>query len=240
MIRRPKWTVSTSSSLTALGALALIVVVAIAPIQSSVALLANTGVANQNPIHGGALDLKLSERGPATQDSTTDEISADVVSDTWEDRTHNTLGTDNVSNTLEVDNSASTLAANVVNITISYTENDSDANDGNAVNTSRTLEVTAFSYAGNDLTDTELTDQNGNGRLDVDDLTRGSNAENLSTLTGIAAGQTAQVTFAVSGSTGLISGVGSSDGVDITVELRVQTRSFADIDHSTNNTIQYG
>lgn len=231
---------STSSSLTALGVLALIVVVAMAPIQSSVASLANTGVANQNPVHGGTLDLKLSERGPATQDSTTDELSADLVSDTWEDRAHNTLGTDNVSNTVELNNSASTLAASVVNITISYTENDSDANNGNAVNTSRTLEVTAFSYDGNDLTNTELTDQNGNDRLDVDDLTRGSNVENLSTLPGIAAGQTTQVTIAVSGSTGLISGVGSSDGVDITVELRVQTQGFADTDHSMNNTIQYG
>lgn len=231
---------STSSSLTALGALALIVVVAIAPIQSSVALLANTAVANQNPVHGGTLDLKLSERGPATQDSTTDEISGDLVSDTWEDPTHNTLGTDNVSNTLEIDNSASTLAASMVNITISYTENDSETDDGNAVNTSQTLEVTAFSYDGDDFTDTELTDQNGNGRLDVDDLSRGSNAENLSTLTGIAGGQTAKVTIAVSGSTGLIGGVQSGDGIDITVELQVQTRSFADTDHSTNNTIQYG
>lgn len=231
---------NTSFPWTALGVLALIVVVAISPIQSSVALLANTGIADQNPIHSGALDSKLSEQGPATQDSTTDGISADIVSNTWEDQAHNTLGTDNVSNTLEVNNSASTLTANVVNITISHTENDSDANDGNAVNTSRTLEVTAFSYDGDDLTDTELTDQNGNGRLDVDDLTRGSNAENLSTLTGIAAGQTAQLTIAISGSTGLISGVESGDGVDIIVKLRVQRRSFADTDYSTNNTIQYG
>lgn len=230
----------TSSSWTALGTLTLIMVVVVTPVHSSAALLANTGVANQNSVHGGSLDLKLSERGPATQGSTTDEISADIVYATWEDPTHNTLGTDNVSNTLELDNSASTLAGGIVNITISYTENDSDANDGNAVNTSRTLEVTAFNYDGNDLTDTELTDQNGNGRLDVDDLTLGSNAGNLSALGGLRAGQTARLTIAVSGETGLISGVESSDGIDIIVDLRIQTRSFVDTDRSTNNTIRYG
>lgn len=225
-------------------ALALLVVsgglaVALVAVPSSGAFYADTGASDRNAVQGESLDGKLDERGPTNgQDSTTDETGADAVRDTWEDRTHDTLGRDNVSNTLTVNNSESTLAADRVDVAVEYAENDSGGTGGNAVNASKTLAVTAFAYAGEDLTGM-LADENGNGQLDVDDLTRGSNVDALTGLSGVAAGGTANLTVAVSGVTDLIEGVGAGDGVDVTVTITLRN-GFRDADVSTNNTIRYG
>ncbi|MFC7194313.1 hypothetical protein ACFQL4_06000 [Halosimplex aquaticum] len=200
----------------------------------------NGAAGNQNAVQGGTLDLKLAETGPTNgHGSTTDESGADAVADTLEDLNHDALGAHNVTNTLTLQNGASSLTADQVDIAVDFAENDSDADDGNAANTASTLEVTAFHYAGTDLTASELTDENGNGILDVEDLTLGSNPSTLSGRTGIGVGGNRDLTIALSGSSDLISGVGSTDGVDITVTLTVRTTGFGDPDASTSNTIQY-
>lgn len=234
---------TASSSLVALGVLLFLIslglAVVVTPPQSG-AFFANTGSASQNAIQGGVLDLKLTESGPTNgEGSTTDESEVDTVYDTWEGTAHDSLGGDNVSNTLTLDNNASTVDATRVNITVTFAENDSSTNDGNVPNTSRTMEVTGFKYDGTNLVGSELTDQNGNGQLDVEDLTLGSNADNLSSLSGVAADESTTLTLYLSGSADLIAGVGSGDGIDITVAIRVHASGFTDADRSVNNTIQY-
>lgn len=227
----------------ALGALCLVMNLGLAAVITPLyagAYLTNTGIASQNAVHGGVLDLKLSETGPTNgEGSTTDESGVDVAHDTWEDTAHDTLGADTVSNTLEVSNAASTVRAARVNVTITFDENDSSSDDGDAPNASRTIEVTSFEYGGTDLIGSELTDQNGNGRLDVEDLTLGSNAKNLSSRSGLAAGGSTGLLIELSGSADLINGVGTEDGIDIAVTVRVYARSFTDVDRSMDNTIQY-
>lgn len=231
------------SSVTALCALCLATSLGLAagvtPLPSG-AFSTNEGVANQNGVHGGVLDLKLTETGPTNgEGSTTDESGVDVARDTWEDTAHDALGTDTISNTLELDTATSTVGADRVNVTIAFAENDSDADDGNAANTSRTIGVTAFEYGGTDLIGSELTDRNGNDRLDVEDLTLGSNAKNLSDRSTLAAGESVNLSIDLSGSADLIDGVGSGDGVDVTVTIRVYANSFTEADRSVDNTIQY-
>lgn len=232
-----------SSPFIALGALFFSISLGLAVlvgIPQSGAFLTNAGAANQNPIHGGVLDLKLTETGPTNgEGSTTDESAVDIAHDTWEDTAHDALGGDNVSNTLTLDNNASTVGATRVNISVSSGENDSDTNDGNAPNTSQTIEVTGFVYGGTDLAGNELTDQNGNSQVDVEDLSLGTNVENLSSLSGVAAGDSTTLTIHLSGSADLIAGVGSGDGIDITITVRVHARSFTEADRSVNNTIRY-
>lgn len=227
----------------AVGALWLVlnlgVAVVVGPLPSG-AFLANAGVADQNAVDAGVLDLKLNETGPTNgQGSTTDESGIDVAHDTWEDTDHDALGSDLVSNTLELDNAKSTVGSDRINVSVTFSENDTDADDGNAPNTSRTVEVTTFEFGGTDLVGSELTDQNGNDRLDVEDLTLGSNPQNLSERSGLAAGASTNLTIELSGSADLIAGVGSGDGIDVTIEIRVHARSFTEADRSVNNTIQY-
>lgn len=196
---------------------------------------ASTGIA----MHGGVLDVKLNETGPATQDSTTDEHNVDVVTDTWEDLDHSTDGSDTVSNTLAVNNSESSLAANTVDLTVSYVENDTGlGSSGNPDDTATTIGVTAFVYNGSDLVGTELTDLNDNGKVDVHDLTSGTNAQNLSSLTGVAAGESVSLTIRLSGSAGLLDNP-SGDGIDITVDVQCADQSFRDTDVARNSTIRY-
>lgn len=202
--------------------------------------LADSAVANQNVVDVGVLDLKLNETGPTNgEGSTTDETGIDVAHDTWEDTNHDALGNDVVSNTLEMNNSISTIGSERVNVSVLFSENDTDVDDGNAPNSSRTVEITTFEFGGTDLVGSELTDQNDNGRLDVEDLTLESNAQNLSERSGLAAGASTNLTIEMSGSADLVAGVGSGDGIDLTIEIRVHAHSFTEADRSVNNTIQY-
>lgn len=212
---------------------------ALVGVPGSAAFYTDTDAADGNALDGGSLDPKLTESGPTNgYESTTDENESDVVYDTWEDTAHDTLGTHNVSNTLTISNAESTLSAEQVDIVVEYAENDSSSGDGNSMNTSRTIVVEAFAYAGEDLTGT-LSDENGDGNLDLDDLTRGSNVDALSGLSGVSTGGTANLTVAFSGTADLIDGVGSGDGVDVTVTIRGANTGFADADVSKNNTIRY-
>lgn len=214
-----------------------LVVTGTPPLQSG-AFLSDGATAGNNAVASGVLDLKLTETGPGTQGSTSDESSADSVVDTWEDHAHDTLGNDNVSNTLALDNAASSLAVDRVGFVVSYVENDSGGTVGNPGATARTINVVEFTYDGVDLT-TALDDTNGNGRLDLQDLTNESDDE-LSNRSGIAVGATANLSVTLSGDTGLLSGVGSGDGVDVTIEVRVEGNEYVELDISRNNTIQYG
>lgn len=216
-------------------------VVALTGIPISWASYADADASDRNTLQAGSLDLKLAESGPTNgQGSTTDENGSDTVYHTWEDTNHDTLGGDTVTNTLTLNNSRSTLGIEHVNITVEYAENDGpDGSGGNAMNTSRTIEVTEFTYAGNDLT-ANLSDANGDGSLDVDDLTRDANADALSGLAGVQNGGTVNLTASFSGATDLIDGVSTDDGVDITVTVNGSKRSYVDADVSEHNTIRYG
>lgn len=218
----------------------LLVVLVVAAVASppALAFVADTDASTGNTVEAGVLDLALTEAGPATQESTTDESGADLVTDTWEDTSH--TDSDTVNNTLVLENNRSSLAAGV-NVTVSYAERDGSLGTaGNADNTSRTVKVVEFVYDGTDLVGTEIADENGNGRVDVEDLTLGETATNLSSLPPIAAGGTANLTIALDGNVALLDGVGSDDGVDIRFDVRAEASSFGDPDRSADNTIVYG
>lgn len=211
----------------------------VAPPLASGASFADVTYAGANTVDGGTIDVKLAEVGPASAESTTDESGADVVRETWGDTTHDTLGNDNVSNTLLLDNAESSAAASRVNVTVTFVENDSDANEGNELETARTIEVLEFEHNGTDLTAETLTDQNSNDRLDVEDLTLGSNAENLSSLPGMGPDESQDLRAVFSGSADFLSGVGSGDGIDVTVAIQVRGRGYSEADESRGNAIQY-
>lgn len=207
----------------------------------AVALYFDADDSSLNTVEGGVLDLKLSELGPATQSSTTDEALVDSATDTWEAPNHATDGSESVSNVLNLNNSQSSLAADRINLTVSFVENDDTLGSaGNAPNTSRTVKVAEFSYAETDLLNSSIADENGNGRIDVEDLTLGETATNLSSLSGIAANESKALAVTFSGRAALLGGVGTDDGIDITVTIRSDAVSFRDVDETTNNTIRYG
>ena len=219
---------------------AVCVLVAVSTAPGAVALFTDADASTANTVEGGTVDLKLSEVGPTTQDSTTDETMEDAVADTWEDLTHDeTLGEPPVNNTLTLDNSRSSLDANRVNATVSYAENDTTlSTSGNADETARTIEINEFVYDGTDLVGAKIADENGNGRVDLEDLTLGDTRRNLSSLSGVASGSSVDMTVSFEGERDLLTGVGAGDGVDITVEIRAHA-SFVDRDVSRNNTIRY-
>lgn len=216
------------------------VLVAVSTAPGAVALFTDGDASTANTVEGGTVDLKLSEVGPATPDSTTDETMEDAVADTWEDLNHDkTLGEPPVNNTLRLDNARSSLDANRVNATVSYAENDTTLSiSGNADETARTIEINEFVYDGTDLVGAKIADENGNGRVDLEDLTLGDTRRNLSSLSGVASGSSVDMTVSFEGERDLLTGVGGGDGVDITVEIRAHA-SFVDRDVSHNNTIQY-
>lgn len=209
------------------------------PPATTAAFLGDRGVSGQNRAHGGTLDVKLDETGPANQDSTTDESGADVVHDTWEDLDHSTDGSDVVNNTLAVNNTASSLDARTVNVSVSFAENDTSlGTGGNANDTATTIGVEAFVYDGTDLVGTDLTDQNGNGKVDVSDLTFGSNAANLSALSGVGSTDSVSLTVRFSGTAGLLDSP-SGDGIDLSFAVRGTRASLVDEDTAVDSTIRY-
>jgi hypothetical protein len=216
------------------------VLVAVSTAPGAVALFTDGDASTANTVAAGTLDLKLSEVGPATQDSTTDETKEDAVADTGDDLTHDeTLGEPSVNNTLTLDNSRSSLDANRVNVTVSYAENDSAVGTpGNADRTARRIQINEFVYNGTDLVGSKITDENGNERIDIEDLEFGDTKRNLSSLSGVASGSSVDMTVSFEGERDLLTGVTGGDGIDITVEVRAHA-SFVDRDVSSNNTIRY-
>lgn len=226
---------------TAAVVFVLVTVAVVGPPLSTSAFLQDSDSSAQNPITAGTIDLKLAEVGPASHDSTTDESGADTVYDTWEDYDHSTDGSDTVNNTLTLNNSHSSLAVDTINVTVSYAENDTSlGTSGNENKTARTITIDAFVYNGTDLVGTELTDQNGNGKVDVEDLILGSNTQNLSTLDGMGPSDSVNLTVRFSGNSDVLSGPGSGDGIDIEFEIRAANATFVDRDAATDSTIQYG
>lgn len=188
-----------------------------------------------NSIQAGSFDGKLTELGPATENGTTDESAADRLRDTWEDYSHTNGTTDPVNNTVDVENPNTSFAVRAVNVTASYAENDSALlNNDNAQTTAKTLNVSTFRFNGTSYK-ADITDANGNGRVDIDDLAR-----TTTTLDGIAANESAALTLAIAGNSQQSNNIGGDDGIDFTISVTTAVGpSWNDTDRSMNNTIQY-
>ena len=212
-------------------------------VPSAAALFIDTDTVAAGSVQAGSLDLKLSEVGPATRASTTDESQRDTVRDTFEDLSHSALlGSTPVRNTLRVDNTQSSLTTERIGLVVSYTESDgSSGRKGNAEATAQTIRLTQFTYKGANLLGTVIRDENTNGQYDVHDLTLGQTKTNLAALSGIVAGGTADVRVVFAGNRGLLGNlVRGRDGIDITFQIQGSAQSFLDIDSSTSKTIRYG
>lgn len=206
------------------------------------ALWADRDISQQNTLSGGTLDAKLSEVGAGTEDSTLDEQQEDTLDSTWADLQHDptTGNNDPVNNTLRINTTQSSIGAGRVNVTITYTESDGGlGTTGNANKTARTLVVETFNYQNTNLLGSKVTDENGNGHIDVEDLTLGETATNLTALPGIAAASTADLRIVIDGDRSLLSGVGTEDGVTLRFIIRSENTTFADGDLTQNNTIRY-
>lgn len=189
----------------------------------------------QNTLQSGSFDGKLTEIGPATENSTTDETDADQIRDTWEDHSHTNGSVDMVNNTIDIANPDTVFRVQKLNITVSYVENDSAllGND-NAQETAQSMNVSEFRYNGTSYKE-NITDVNNNGGKDIDDLARST-----VTLEGIAATENTSLKFSIAGDSRNNNNLGGDDGIDFTVHITtVVTPSWSDTDESVNNTIQY-
>lgn len=198
----------------------------------------NTAPASGNTVQLGSFNASLSEIGPATENSTVDETNADELQDTLVDYNHENQTVDPVNNTIRIEN-PTTSDTNHVNITVTYSQNDSGVNDiiDDSVATASSLNVTVLEYNGTDLLAQRVTDANGNGAKDLDDV----QAANLSRLAGITGNSNATLTISISGDSTNNDNVGGGDGVDFTISIELATEpSWRDTDRSTGNTIQYG
>jgi hypothetical protein len=206
-------------------------------VPGAAALFVDTNSVPAGTAQAGTLDLKLSEIGPATRASTTDERHRDAIRDTFEDANHD--GTP-IRNTLRIENTRSSLTADRIGLTVSYTESDgSGGQKGNAKNTARTIRLTRFTYKGANLLSGTIRDENANGRLDIDDLTLGQTKQNLAALSGIQAGSTADVIIEFRGDRTSGSNIKKRDGIDLTLQATGSANSFTDRDVSTSNLIRY-
>lgn len=199
-------------------------------------------VSRQNTLHGGTHDITLSEVGAGTEGSTTDEQQQNSISQTWVDLNHDPTSGDNdpVNNTVRINTSTSSIGADRVNVTVDFSESDGSLGTaGNPDNTARTLVVDTLEYKSVGLIGVEVVDENGNGHVDIDDLTLGNTSTNLTHLDGIAVGSTADLHLVIDGKRSLLSGVGEDDGLTIRVTIRGESPTFVDPDTSTNNTIRY-
>lgn len=185
----------------------------------------------------GSFDVQLSEVGPATADSTTDQHDATDVEDTWEDYSHPTDATGEVTNTLQLELTEASSAANYVTLDVAYRQNDTvseSTDDGNA--TAKTLEVVRFEYDGTELTGSRIEDANGNGIVDLHDAARAD----LDGLDGFAPGEPVALTITLRGDASRHRSVDGGDGLDVAVTVRTGVRdSWRDGGVSRNNTIQY-
>lgn len=225
------------------------------------AFLSDSTVATDNSLVTGTLDVTLSEVGPATENSTTDDQSVDTARATWLDPSHEDAGGDQgdvVNNTLRIGAGGSSLAVQRVNLTVTYVENDSDGTEANADATARSMVVETATYRGRDLVGTAIVDENGNGYVDLADMTLGDSADNLSTLQGFGAASGANLTLAIDGDTSAFrgapdpgggpggggtgggSGGAAGEGIEFTLTVRCSGAGFVDDDQSTANVIIYG
>jgi type II secretory pathway pseudopilin PulG len=229
------------TSRTVVVVVGVVLAAAIATAPTTVAHYTDTETSFDNPVAATVLDLKLSEVGPATEDSTTDETGADFVDATWADSNQHggLLVNDPVENTLRIDNSNSAGAADSIGIDVTYVEADDGGTTDNVDDTASTMVLDAFSYGGTSLLGTEITDENGNGDYDVEDLTLGQTASNLSQLSGLTAAGTADLRIIIDDNSGLLGPIGSGDGLDITVTVTARAGGFKDADESKNTTIIY-
>lgn len=208
-------------------------------VPSAAAFFVNTDTISGGTAQAGVLDLKLSEVGPATRSSTTDETQRDAVTDTFENPRYGLIP---VENTLQVDNTKSSLPADQISLRVTYTESDRTVNLINVgpQTTARTLTLATFTYQGTNLLGTVVQDENGNDQYDVDDLTSGQTRTNLAALPGIQAGGTADIRIEITRNTGLIGGISEGgDGIDMELQIEGSATSFTDSDSSTSNTIRY-
>lgn len=219
--------------------IAIVATVSAAPLAHTDARYVDSEV-SAGTVSGGVLDLQLTQLGPATADSDTSQTDADAVTGTWVDYTHDTNGDDTISNTLELSNGAGTIDAETVDLTLSYRENDTDGGmSGNAESAAQTVIVDEFVYGDTDLLETEIDDENGDGRIDLDDLTRGETAENLSSLPGIDAGASRPLTISLTGRAELLDIISGGDGIDFDLAIRAVNGSVVDPDAARDNTIRY-
>lgn len=212
------------------------------PVGLTSAYVVDGEASSQNTVSGGILDGKLSEVGAATQGSTLDELLEDTLNETWKDTSHESILSLSaaVNNTVRVNNTASSLPADRVNVTVSYTESDGSlGGSGNADKTAQTLTIESFKYQNTELVGTKIVDENGDGSVDIYDLTIGETATNISQLSGVSAGGTADLHLSINGDAGLLSGVGGDDGVNIQVTIQAENASFEDADVSQDNVIRY-
>ncbi len=202
------------------------------------ALFTSTTKSTSNSISAGTLDGSLSEIGPATQGSTTNENNQDAVSATWRDLEHSLLLAPPVQNTLQIRNTRSSLSAEHVGLTISYSESDGLFGlSGNSQATARSVRIIQCTYGGTSLLGSVIKDENGNGNYDIDDLTRGQTQQNLLSLPGINAGNEKSLTITFRGqSLGVLR---AGDGISFTIRVTVATRSFINTDRATNNVVRY-
>jgi len=201
-----------------------------------------------NSLQAGSFDGKLTEIGPATENGTTDESDADRVNDTWEDYSHTNGSVDPVNNTITTENPNASYSVREVNVSASYVENDSALlNNDNPEQTAKSLNISAFRYERTDYEE-NITDANGNGRKDLDDLAQSTVTlkriaadENASVPPkGIAAGKNPSLKMSIGGDTANHGDVGGDDGIDFTLYVTtVVAPSWRDEDESINNTIQY-
>lgn len=195
----------------------------------------DTDQSAKNTLQAGSFDGKLAEIGPATENSTTDESDTDQIRDTWEDYSHTNGTTDPVNNTIEISNVNTSYSVDRVNVTASYTENDSALLDnGNAGNTAQTLNITTFRYNGTSYLGS-IPDANSNGAKDLDDL-----AQSTVTVDGIPANDSVSLTMEIAGDSSSNENIGGDDGIDFTVSFTtIVGESWSDTDRATQNTIQY-
>jgi hypothetical protein len=230
------------TSRTVVVIVGVVLTAAIATAPTTVAHYTDTETSFDNPVAATVLDLKLSEVGDPTED-TTDETGADLVDATWADSNHDTdvfgIGNDPVENTLRIDNRNSSVAADSIGIDVTYVEADDGGTADNVDYTASTMVLDALSYSGTSLLGTEIADENDNGEYDVEDLTLGQTASNLSHLSGLSASGTADLRIIIDGNSGLLGLIGSGDGLDITVTVTARAGGFADADESRNNTVIY-
>lgn len=208
------------------------------PVAMTSAFVLDQDASGQNTVSGGMLDAKLSEIGPATEGSTLDEQTQDSIEETWKDTSHR--DSDDVNNTVRINNTRSSLDASRVNVTVSYVESDGAlGSSGNGDETARTYVIRSVEYRNTELVGSEIVDENGNGVVDLEDMTLGETATNLTHLSGVAAGATADLHLSIDGNPGLLVSPGSEDGLNITVTIRSESSGYADRDVSQNNVIRY-
>lgn len=235
------WNRNTARWLSWLVLLTLVGALVSATPVSTVASLTESDASTENPIQAGTVDISLSERGPASTDSTVDETTEDALMNTWHDPEHNDgFATDSIYNTVELTDAASTLSIETIGLAFSFDERDTpNGTQGNGAATARTIQVQTLRYGSTDLLATSVSDENGNGIVDLEDLTLGSSASNLAQVDTPPTELPVALTLELSGNSSASAAVASGDGIVFTLAVDARASSFVDRDTTTQNTITY-